>query len=306
MKKIIVLTSLIICSIQASEVDSFTYRHDGIEDSLSLLNKRANENLQSAVDKANAKSAGCSEKTLYKQMRKYFSNQHQGKFGKWVVKTDELDKRYTHQQGIYKNFTFFDSPAFAMFGKIRNMTEGELLNVGGKFIGTDKFEHFLGSGYLYFKRLKKNKKLTSILKLGIRAEKYYMGSMMIGVMSYGDLSANFNGMRFWNHVLLQREDVLGKQHNLGPYVACADNKWAVVGQIDWSNYFDDSMDEGVNCSRFKKKKMVAKVKLEIQKLNNKHNVDMACPMPDADLEYLRKKYKRVAPYMLNLEGFSSL
>lgn len=37
-----------------------------------------------------------------------------------------------------------------------------------------------------------------------------------GVFSYGDLSAEFNGMRFWNHMLQLRDDILGSEQNLAP------------------------------------------------------------------------------------------
>ena len=56
-------------------------------------------------------------------------------------------------------------------------------------------------------------------------EYFNLGAYGTGVMSYGDLAANFNGMRFWNHILGKRKDILNQ--DLGPYVKCKDRKWVV-------------------------------------------------------------------------------
>ena len=87
-----------------------------------------------------------------------------------------------------------------------------------------------GMGFTYFtKHYQKGKDIKDVLSYGIALEKTILGGNVFatGVFSYGDLSANFNGMRFWNHVLQKNDDILGSEHNLGPYVTCSADKWQV-------------------------------------------------------------------------------
>ncbi len=121
------------------------------------------------------------------------------------------------------------------------------------------------------KRSFKNKTLTDVLKNGIFREKSALGGNMVatGVFSYGDLSANFNGMRFWNHMLQKRDDVLGVAYNVGPYVRCEAGKWKTTEfKIDFRNYVDASMESRgfYQCPR--------DVKL-LEQMQTKYNVLMA-------------------------------
>ncbi|GAB4025265.1 MAG: hypothetical protein Fur0010_28430 [Bdellovibrio sp.] len=301
---LIILVYLFTSSLIAAEVDSFTVRYLPIENSVKIINQKTNELLKAALDELNQKNHGCSEKKLYKRLRKDFNNQYRGTFSKWVVTTDEFDKKLVGiRDSIYSEWTWKEAIVLGGWSRIIDPSAATL-NINGHYIGTDKFEHFLGSGFLYFKEYYlKGNKVIEAMKIGLKAETGYMGAVTTGVQSFGDLTANFNGMRFWNHMLQKREDILGKEYNIGPYVSCVDNKWVQVKEIDWSNYIDAAFDETVNCSKFKTASMVDKVLTKLKALEDIDGKNYFCPMFTDAQEELRTKYGRFAPQLLNFEGF---
>jgi hypothetical protein len=164
-------------------------------------------------------------------------------------------------------------------------------------------------GFQYFDRhYLRGHSLKRVLKRGIFFEKTILGGNVLatGVFAYADLAANFNGMRFWNHMLQKRDDVLGSEHNIGPYISCTDGKWEQVKEIDFTAYLDSSSDESINCSKFATKKGLKKYE---QYLTNNN---MACPIRTELLEDLKIKYnvethgdsksRPLSHWILNLDG----
>lgn len=187
-------------------------------------------------------------------------------------------------------FTLFASKGITMSGVMR---------VGDQTIGTDKLEHMFGQGFNYFtKNYLKGKGEIKAVKGGIFGEKFFLGGNKIGngVFSYGDLGANFNGMRFWNHVLQKRDDVLGVDHNIGPYIACENNKWVQVKELDFTDYIDDSMDESINCAKFPTEKTAQRFKDRLTKMG------MVCPMDTGRRDAMVVKYRQMAKWIINTDG----
>lgn len=306
MKKVIAVLATLTClPIGAAEVDAFTNRFAPVEDSLTYVNRLAHQLLSNSLEDAN-KEAGCSEKKLYKALRKNFNNQYRGEFPKLIIKSEEVSKIVTtSKNSIYRDFTWYDAIVQGGISKLSDPI-ADLMMVNGVMIGTDKFEHFLGSGFRYYKKhYLDGKPVEEALRIGWKAENGILGAVTTGVMAYGDLAANFNGMRFWNHILLKNDDILGSEYNLGPYVKCENDQWVTTeNQIDWANYIDASFDEGINCSRFKNEKLANKVAARLEELtnNDKEGRVYKCPMVPGALEQLTTKYGNLAPYLLNYHG----
>ena len=294
-------------SVMASEVDSFTGRFSPLKDSLPQVNIKANDLLQKGIDLANQEGKGCDEEALYKVLRKRFRNKYTDEFSLWATSSDELDRIITPvTESIYRDWKWFQAPVPGGWARVVKDPSASMLKVNGVFIGDDKFEHFLGSGFAYFKKnYLKKKGLSAALKHGFRAETGYMGATTTGVMAYGDLTANFNGMRFWNHMLQKNEDILGK--NVGPYLACENNTWVKVeeNKIDFSNYIDDAFDEGINCSAFNGQKLVTKIKARLKEMRMDTGLPFTCPMDKEKLRSVWKKYGKFAPFLINVEGHRS-
>ncbi len=299
------LCSLLV-SLNAAEVDSFTKRFEPLEDTTEAINVKTNEYLEMAVKEANEDYKGCHEEDLYKKMRRYFSNQYRGKLGEYIVNAVDLDHHpMTIPESVYQDFKWHQSIIQGFWGRVVNDPTASALKVNGVYIGTDKFEHFMGSGFKYFKTYHmKGEPIEDALKIGEKAESGFMGAVTTGVKSFGDLSANFNGMRFWNHVMQKRDDILGE--NIGPYVSCDEVGFKVVKKIDWASYIDDSYDEGINCSAFRNQKMVDAVNKRVREANPEREGLETCPVDRERLDSIKGRYKDIAPFIINERGHYSV
>lgn len=297
-----VIGALFFCQIiWAAETDTFTDRHDVLIDSAEALNAMANDAVTSSIEQVNLIGKGCIEASLYQELRKYFGNHTNSTLVVDFSKSRGPDLRHILlDDSIYKNWSSWDGLGMG-FGPARKsgLTMSPVVRIGEQLIGTDKLEHMFGQGFRYFERnYLDGKGAKTAVKFGIGFEKTILGGNKLGngVFSYGDLSANFNGMRFWNHMLLLREDVLGPEHSHGPYIACQDNRWVQAAKIDFRHYIDDSMDEAINCSKFPSQKTANKF------TNTLKSMGMSCPLDSDKLLALQKKYGKMAEWIINASG----
>lgn len=308
MKKyfVIIISFISIHSVYSSEVDSFQFRYTPLEDSSKIINHEANRLFKIAVEKSNKKK-GCKEKKLYKNISRLFKNHYQDKFSKFVYYAPNVHRRTIEiRQSIYKDFTLSESFIIGGLGRLYEIA-GSIVRMGPYLIGTDKLEHLFGRGYAYFKKYYlRNKSLENVFKFGIKSEIGILGARMTGVMSYADLAANFKGLIFWNHILKKREDVFVMKKDLGPYVVCENKKWKIVKQFDIVEYIDDAWDEAINCSKFKTKRMVEKVKYQLSKMEEKDKKQYQCPVDQNKLHYLKQKYNNLSKWFINFDGHIAL
>jgi hypothetical protein len=326
MKKLLYLPlilSFLATSVFAAEADHYTERYSALEDASELINAKANSMLQQGINKVNKKtscnSSKASEKELYSVLRTYFGNHSKGELSKYLLKTKDVPKRTLKlKDSIYGEWSILNGYLLGKKSAANSpLALAPMVYIGNQLIGIDKLEHMFGMGYIYFKNHHiKGKSLKTVLKRGIILEKTTLGGNVIatGVFAYADLAANFNGMRFWNHMLQKREDVLGEKYNAGPYVSCNQGKWQVTEKkIDFKNYVDKSMDESINCSKFATKNGLRKFKGSLKRLNKEIvNSEHACPMVAQDLVDLRMKYniiidsdrkkRPISHWIINEEG----
>jgi hypothetical protein len=307
MKKFI--TSLLITSSALSfsaEVDQFTRRNEFLEDSADIINQKANDQLQMAIQNLNLKS-NCNEAELYKELRKYFANHSKGELTKFILHSKEVKLRTMKiQDSIFKNWKITDGYLLGKPSANNSaLALSPLVRVGDIVIGVDKFEHMFGRGFSYFKQhYLEAKTVEKAIKSGVFGEKTIYGGNKIatGVFSYADLSANFNGMRFWNHILQKSDDVIGDNH--GPFIKCINQKWEQTKEIDFTHYIDSSMDEAINCSKFPTKKTAQKYRDEVSKTIQREglsNSTNGCPLINIQNEGITNKYKNISKWIINQE-----
>jgi hypothetical protein len=294
--------------VVAGEVDQFTSRFQPIEDSSRLINKVANNYLKKSIEEANQETSSCDEKILYKKMRNYFANHQTGEITIFALESPFVDKiKLKISQSIFKHWSLRTG---AIIGRksadLSELALSPLIKMGDQVIGTDKLEHLFGRGFAYFTNYYLNKKsFERTLKSGIFQEKLIYGGNFLatGVFSYADLAANFNGMRFWNHVLLKRNDIMGEEKNLVPYVKCVNQKFVFHQEIDFVPYFDAAHDEGINCSKFANSlglKSYLKSLDELSKKDTEHVYQ--CPMDQKLLSQMIEKYGQFSKYIINQKG----
>jgi len=309
-------------TVFGAETDHYTYRDQALKDVSKKIDDLANSYLLTSIKSLN-ETQNCddskkSEMDLYKELRKYFANHKSGVLIKKILHENIVDMRIIAlKDSIYSNWSIFDG--FLLGNKKAGeslLALAPMININGKIIGTDKLEHLFGMGFNYFKKHHmKGRSLKSTLRSGVLREKTFLGGNILatGVFSYADLAANFNGMRFWNHVLQKRRDVLGK--NLGPFIKCENSKWMLVQnkKIEFASYLDDSVDESLNCSKFASSGGVRKFKESIKKVDGRNS----CPMSEVNLKEVFKKYDvsmckkgickgSIAKWIINLNGNSKV
>ena len=299
---------VITWSIHAAEVDNFTGRFDrSLKDSTTIFNKKTNDYFRKGLRNSNMGLLKCNEKKLYFHLQQYLNSTFFGKIVRWVNKTDSLDKRFIPvKKSIYRDFSPKESIVLGLVSKL-SPVHSPNLRMGNVYLGSDKFEHFFSSGFRYFDaHYRKGKTLKKTLMIGLKEEYGILGRLPTGVISFADLAADFNGMRFWNHVLQKSDDVLGADKNLGPYVKCIGKKWTLVKEMNWASYLDDSMDEAINCSQFKTKNMVKKIKKRLNELQGPHQRIISCPMNRDKLKKVTIKYGKFSPFFINQEGLRAV
>jgi len=248
--------SIAVSTASGAEVDNFASKHLNLPDRAPELNDLANRYLANVIVAVNQAAAGCSEEVLFIGLKQVYANHSRGLLVKDLLAQKHFPVVYLERkESIYKDWKVYNGFILASpLAKVNKLALSPLIKIGDRDIGVDKLEHMFGMGHKYYREYyDKKSSIDKILSNGVLWEKTLLGGNMIatGVYSYADLSANFNGMRFWNNMLLKNDDILGSQYNRGPYIQCVDNQWIVNKSkpIDFRDYVDESFDESINCSK---------------------------------------------------------
>lgn len=260
---------------KAWEVDNFSNRKSlkELPDANSKLSSLVNERLKKAINDYNKnENIACSEITdfgkgkipkLYGYLRGVMNSGQVSNFIDSSTSSDHKNssiETYSDQStdmqeyrlavsgedSIYslKNLNWFDRTATFLF---ETRVMGVLgiqssLNVNGHIVGADKFGHFTEQGFEYFEGAwSDGGNIQKVLERGNEQENGGYGLETTGVKSYGDLSANFKGFQFWRNLL----------YGPSPMLECNNGKFSLKKKFLWSDYIDDSWDQGINCSEFK-------------------------------------------------------
>jgi hypothetical protein len=121
------------------------------------------------------------------------------------------------------------------------------LQVNGLYFGVDKLSHFGSTGRRYLTVFLKNLKQglsaeeaeKSAIRFGLSNEAGILGLWPSGVFSYGDMEANFQGLRFYQKLCLNEQD---------SYLSKNDGRWELTKIPDIRNYVNPHWDESFNLS----------------------------------------------------------
>ena len=292
----------------AAEVDHYSRYNAPLNDSREQLNQMVAEHLAQVLD--DGELIGCDEGLLYQKLRTQFNNKYHGKLAQRIIKGKQLDQVSIHpKQSIYREFFFLKKFPFWIAKKKSLNPVAAVIRVGDVRLGTDKLEHVWREGFDYFKsHYLQGQYLQFALFAGYRGENGRLGTSILasGIFSYADLAANFQGMRFWNHLLQRGDDALGE--NTGPYIECRGNRWVQVKEIDMGDYIDHGLDESINCSLFRSKRVLGKMRRALGKLSEQHGEDYRCPMRGKQVREgpLLDRYGDLAWHLLNFRGHDTV
>ena len=298
--KILILLHLIVVGItffsapiHASEVDSYTKTRMIHGDAITEINYEINYLINIAVYTANRRGLSRPE-DLYRVLNRTLG-------GRIVSRLEQVFEHYNDgrilkvdlSESIYSDMGLLRAPSLILSRKM-----GGVFKADKCIIGTDKLGHFIAQGYQYFKKCYlKEKGVEEALIYGINSELTYYGFLTTGIFSYGDLVANFQGMRFWNDILGEHPDILNEDQS--PYIQKKKGKWVVMNPVDMSRYFDAGWDERINKNLFSDPEAKDSIDHRIQQVKTSENL----PSPDiikTFLDGLKYKYKAYSVYLLNI------
>lgn len=288
--------------LKAAEIDSFSDRNTLRPDAAEAINAIVNARLQEGVDNANlleranafdrVPDAICNTNTLYTELRKAI---FQSFTASWGLKGYSLDQQLREalvdysvhravSDSIYRDLGYLDAPSL----KLKGLSDVVWLN--RNLIGLDKLGHFFAEGWHYFEMTQNGEhSLNDAMAWGREQEEGKFGLVTTGVFSYADLTANFNGWRFWNQIQNQQNDPLkGFWGNLfsDRQISCSlqvmesiKNRklvyaWELKHTFEIRDYVDSAWDEGQNCSRFVNSTLTASVRQRIDEQMPGHQ----CPL----------------------------
>lgn len=293
MRFLAVIILILSVTARADEVDHWTGNYQDLPDSSEVINERMNALFDVAVGDANRLGKNCDKKPLYKSLRRYFRNRFFGKFNRWLHATDDFNKvQLRVRESVYSQLSPRDAWVLGGLLKIINAKLSGVVRMGNHLIGTDKFDHFLSTGYrLSRKFLQGDEDIEMAIENFRKTEYGVLGAKSTGIISNSDVAANFNGLRFWSHLLAEIPDPLGPEYQLGPYVVCDQSQWVRVMRFDWLSYIDDAWDESKNCNGYRNQRIRTKVE---------EKTDPICDGEDASVIKLRDtKYAEFSSWIFS-------
>lgn len=243
-------------SLFSAETDNFTAR-DQVRDSSAWMNQKMNATLAEAAAATNS----CDLNELHAQLYNRMGDILWAKIEDWG-RTNPLAVSVPVADSIYTQIRNWRVGAVPF----RVMYAPHVIRMGDAMVGSDKLGHFFQYGYEIYLALNKDRVsdvrgwpgyltdwLTGagallsertdnpedlVLKYGQFQEQGYWGHATAGVYSYADITANFEGYRFWRDLTDGRD----------PYLACFAGRWRPRKFFNWNRYVTVAMDEAINCS----------------------------------------------------------
>jgi hypothetical protein len=281
-------------SANATEVDNFT---PGLirpqqKDALIGLNIITQRYLNKCVDSLNEKMKNSKNQPL-KTLEVYkICHDILGSSTPWakieveLSKTTEIETVFLKkEESIYSSLNLSDG-----FG-LKFASLGNTMKIGNYSIGIDKVGHFIDQGYQYFTiNYVEKKGLLKALENGEYQEKTYYGFWSTGVYSYGDLNANYRGMKFW-YELFRNEYNQVDDNTFEPYIVFDESlgKWQlnINRPFDWGPHIDGAMDESINCSVYKNQSIQNKINKKFQELSAQYKAKVTCPISHDECVMIR-------------------
>ena len=287
----------------AGETDNYLAIHESIKDSKPLFNQYLNNSIHQALASTpKEKKQSCTQAAL--QVMQYLgSNNHIGspalntKMEVWAEANERIDryprfikdnKQHQNELQRYGHNSIY-SPGMELLG-ISVATLDPTININGIYFGTDKLSHFLGSGYLYYKKYlkilhsqglsEKQKHIKIIRQYGLANENGIIGKKAAGIFSYADLEANYQGF------LLALDLCNGNN----PILHFTDKKWQ-VRPVDMAKYINPNWDESYNSSTYIPSRW-ASIQANLKRLDYCRKVlSNNCGQSNIHQNYLQQSYQ---------------
>ena len=242
---IIALLGNIPATVQSAEIDSFTERKKLLTepgDAGLFINNYIHTRLERAIAMTN----GCDREGFYNNLFQAFGGYVREDFGIYAQEKGLKPFSYPPlKQSIYGGHLPFLTATW--YPRVYQAAT----RLDQLIIGADKVGHFSSTGHLYFQHARAaDASLKKTLLFGHLTEKRYFGLSCTGAYSWADLSANYEGLLFWQHLL--GEQYVNDSRIKSQYILCQNDRFILNPDepFNISDYASTAWDETVNCNSY--------------------------------------------------------
>ena len=261
-----------ICTyISGGEVDSLYAVGKDINDSSQIINTYLNKQIKILIDELpeSFQNKTCERVSLYLMEELGSTDYFFFRAGAlntplelWTEKNRRIDRvpSFDTAAETYSRESIY-APELKFF-ELWPTTIDATINVAGIYIGIEKLSHFLGSGYEYYQKYLQVLESTGseeeaqleAIRWGIELESSIIGIWAVGVFSYADLEANYQGFVFAKDLCSQK---ILQNHSA---------HWKMTKQIDIRRYVNPNWDEAYNPNSYTPDRQ-KRIKINIEDLN---------------------------------------
>jgi hypothetical protein len=246
------LVPLLLAPVAAPALESDQYYASArpIEDSSEVINAKINRQIRETLDHLNRRharkpvSCGRAAQRISRAFKMFIFQDIE----LWVLNTSQVARipSTPEEELHYRRVGLFRKSGPVDFGA--SLPPVPTIEIDGIRLGTDKLSHFFAEGWRYHRRYVRARKsgrdetgaVQRAMRIGFFLEKTVLGLRTSGVFSFGDLEANYQGMRFYRG-LCEGDD---------PALAMEGNRWVLARPVDIREYVSPEWDESYRNSIF--------------------------------------------------------
>lgn len=242
---LLLLTGIAAAPAGAGETDQYLAWTASLDDSSDEINRYLNRGIETALSRLRRPERLDCEEVPPRIYRYLFQGLLRSRLRHHLDEHPSID-RYPGPDVRYFAYlrrSIFRGPAFPFF-----MPMSRTIDVDGVHIGIDKINHIFGFGrryYVHYRRYRRRghdeqEALRKTILWGLRIERYFVGGMIDGILSYADLEANYQGLRLARD-LCEAEP---------PHLALEDGRWRLARPVDIRPYVNPRLDETYNENQY--------------------------------------------------------
>jgi len=245
----------------ADETDNFTCRALVARDSLTILDRWVNTQIQVAVARANRRTGGrAAADALVRELQRSVGGSvpdpltfvPHSRFERWIDSQPQIDRCHlAFAKTIYGARPYNQPWLYPFLGRTVFVVDSILLS--GRVVGVDKINHFIREGLASWRAVyRRGGNIVAVLERELDpatrgwhwTEYGLKGMSLTGVLSYADVAAGYSGFRFWEDLLQ-----FGREQSLVAYDTAL-GQFVQVRDFTFAAYVTDAWDEAINYSAF--------------------------------------------------------
>lgn len=239
------LTALAALPAGAGETDQYLAWTASLEDSADELNSYLNQGIETALSRlGRPERLECADlpPPIYRYL---FHGLLRSRLRHHLAEDPNIDRYPGREVGYfgYLRTSLFRGPAFPFF-----MPMSRTIRIDGVHLGIDKVNHIFGFGRRYYNRYRRARRrgldeaeaVRRTVLWGLTIERYFVGGMIDGILSYADLEANYQGMRLARD-LCEAEPA---------HLEFTGGRWRLVRPVDIRDYVNPRFDESYNENQY--------------------------------------------------------